>query len=238
MIKVEKDFNTIPPSLLDRTTERHRQKCIDASAYVESNRYKKDDTKAKLKEIYHNKCCYCEQSIADSYQQVEHFRPKATYYWLAHSWDNLFLCCDRCNGFKNDTFHIDGPQATYHNETGENFHHLEPQYRDSEQPRMINPEQENIENLLDFDRSGTISSQDNRVQYTITTCKIDRPESNYERKRLLDSLRNKISLRRRENKKDEIVGLIRDFKHESMDSENEYLAFRRWVVRNLKSGIL
>ncbi len=238
MIKVKKDFDDIPPSLLDNTTQRHRQKCINASAYVESDRYKKDDTKKLLKEIYHNKCCYCEQSIGDNYQQVEHFRPKAVYYWLAHSWDNLFLCCDRCNGFKSDTFGIDGAQARYQNETGLDIHHLEPGYRVSEKPQMINPEQEDVESLLEFDRSGSVSSKDSRVQYTITTCKVDRPESNYKRKKLLDSLLKKISLRRRENRESEIIGLVKDFKNESMDSENEYLAFRRWVLRNLSSGIL
>lgn len=67
--------------------------------------------------IQHNKCCYCEMRIRRDYNDVEHFRPKATasrlpgctskhgYWWLAYTWDNMLYACPGCNrSEKNDRF--------------------------------------------------------------------------------------------------------------------------------------
>ncbi len=60
----------------------------------------------------HYKCCYCEMKIAKSYNDVEHYRPKARalcapgakrdygYWWLAWTWANLLFSCPRCNRSK------------------------------------------------------------------------------------------------------------------------------------------
>ena len=59
--------------------------------------------------IQHYKCCYCEFKIAASYNDVEHYRPKAAadrtpgsgeshgYWWLAFTWENLLFACPSCN---------------------------------------------------------------------------------------------------------------------------------------------
>lgn len=56
-----------------------------------------------------HKCCYCEARIPQGYNDVEHYRPKASadrrpgcakthgYWWLAFSWDNLLFACPGCN---------------------------------------------------------------------------------------------------------------------------------------------
>lgn len=57
----------------------------------------------------HKKCCFCERLIGYS-GDIEHFRPKSAYsqtkgrkierpgyYWLAYTWDNLYLSCNDCN---------------------------------------------------------------------------------------------------------------------------------------------
>lgn len=55
------------------------------------------------------KCCYCEAKIPESYNDVEHYRPKAEadrlpgcaskhgYWWLAFTWANLLYACPGCN---------------------------------------------------------------------------------------------------------------------------------------------
>ncbi len=237
MIKVTKDLTKIPQSLVDKTTQKHRQKSIDAQKYVKSDRYKKEDTKKALQKIYNNKCCYCEKDISDSYQQVEHFRPKAIYYWLAHSWDNLLLCCDRCNGFKSDTFDIEGLKAHYKESDLSTIHILGRAYNSLEKPLFINPEIEDVEDKLSFDRSGKILSYDKRVQYTISKCKIDRPEANAKRKKLVDDFIKRVLSRLAEGKQNQVQDIIKDFMRETQNSKNEYLAFRRWVSRNLKTLI-
>lgn len=70
-----------------------------------------------LIEQQHYKCCYCEHSITESYNDVEHYRPKARavrlpgskethgYWWLAYTWENLLFSCPSCNrSAKNDLF--------------------------------------------------------------------------------------------------------------------------------------
>lgn len=54
----------------------------------------------------HRKCCYCEKLEEQAkYRDVEHYRPKAYYWWLAWTWDNLLFACMDCNrDHKKDQF--------------------------------------------------------------------------------------------------------------------------------------
>lgn len=62
-------------------------------------------TKAALRAAQHNKCCYCEQFQPTRNRDVEHYRPKTTYWWLTWTWENLMFSCDGCNRWaKNDLF--------------------------------------------------------------------------------------------------------------------------------------
>jgi len=106
---------------------------------------------------------------------------------------------------------------------------------------MIHPEFEDVESKLIFDEKGNIKSEDERVQYTIKTCKLDRTSANDSRKKILDDLKRKHNCKQFEYKfknDDErngaIKGLIFAFKEDSENPENDYLAFRRWFIRNLR----
>lgn len=56
------------------------------------------------------KCAYCETPFAVAgHGDVEHFRPKSTYWWLAYCLDNHLFSCQICNQtFKSDEFPIKG----------------------------------------------------------------------------------------------------------------------------------
>jgi uncharacterized protein (TIGR02646 family) len=54
--------------------------------------------KAHLHEMQHMKCCYCEQIHVPIHNDVEHYRPRSKYWWLAWTWDNLLFACRACNG--------------------------------------------------------------------------------------------------------------------------------------------
>lgn len=56
----------------------------------------------------HHKCWYCEKAVEMSDQPVEHFRPKATYWWLSWTWSNLHFACEQCNRHKGDRFELRG----------------------------------------------------------------------------------------------------------------------------------
>ncbi len=43
-------------------------------------------------------CAYCQGQLTPSDRgDVEHFRPKSAYWWLAYAFDNYLLSCARCN---------------------------------------------------------------------------------------------------------------------------------------------
>jgi hypothetical protein len=56
----------------------------------------------------HNKCAYCETPAkVVAYGDVEHFRPKSKYWWLAYSYENYLVSCTLCNQkYKKDYFEI------------------------------------------------------------------------------------------------------------------------------------
>lgn len=66
--------------------------------------------KKQLKAETHNKCAYCEADTAVvAHGDVEHFRPKSRYWWLAYCYDNYLYSCQICNqSFKGDLFTIRG----------------------------------------------------------------------------------------------------------------------------------
>lgn len=62
----------------------------------------------------HNKCAYCESDVAHAaHGDVEHFRPKKTYWWLAFCTDNYVFSCQICNQtHKSDHFPLAGVALT------------------------------------------------------------------------------------------------------------------------------
>lgn len=66
--------------------------------------------KAQLKVESYEKCAYCEADTAVvAHGDVEHFRPKDTYWWLAYCYDNYTFACQICNqSYKGVHFPISG----------------------------------------------------------------------------------------------------------------------------------
>jgi uncharacterized protein (TIGR02646 family) len=63
--------------------------------------YRHKSLKEALEAIFQKKCAYCEtQYEVAGYLEVEHYRPKNAYYWLAADWSNLLPSCKRCNNGK------------------------------------------------------------------------------------------------------------------------------------------
>lgn len=66
------------------------------------------ESKAQLLAESFNKCAYCETPTrVVMYGDVEHFRPKSVYWWLAYSYENYLPSCGACNQeYKKDFFEI------------------------------------------------------------------------------------------------------------------------------------
>ena len=71
-----------------------------------SGKWKK--AKDQLKAESHGKCAYCEASTNTvAHGDVEHFRPKSKYWWLAFCYDNYLYSCQICNqSFKSNSFPV------------------------------------------------------------------------------------------------------------------------------------
>jgi uncharacterized protein (TIGR02646 family) len=65
-----------------------------------------------LEKLFHRKCAYCESfPTGTAAWDVEHFRPKAHYYWLSYEWTNLYLSCSLCNQARKDLPTWDEPTS-------------------------------------------------------------------------------------------------------------------------------
>lgn len=67
------------------------------------------ESKAQLLVESNNKCAYCETPTrVVAYGDVEHFRPKSIYWWLAYSYENYLPSCTACNQeYKKDFFKLE-----------------------------------------------------------------------------------------------------------------------------------
>ena len=247
MIKIDKP-EKVPDSLngtktIEKRNEIIKNECFPNKKNINSfsnnletygKYYKTDDIKKNLKETYSGKCCYCEQKIEQF--PVEHYRPKSIYYWLAYSWDNLLFCCPKCNEYKSNKFEVERKVSISDFDIS-NIHKLRDLYDDFEKPTIINPEKENITNKLSFTKDGNIFSTDERVSKTIKSCKIDRDDLNERRSELYKDFEGKITSRLFEIKngnidsKIKLDGFIEDFKKDSENTKNDFLAFRRYILK-------
>ncbi len=190
MIRIFKDFNAVPPSLLSSKNEAAFLDMTTTAKYdnQHDSRYKGQGVKEALGGIYHDKCAFCEKKLLDMDKHCEHFRPKKSranvrkcdtsfaYYWLAISWGNLLQVCGRCNSFKGNCFDILGTRATYNGETLADLQNKSSEYNQLERPLFFNPEQENPKDFLLFNRKAMILSANSRMRYTIRICNLNRAE--------------------------------------------------------------
>lgn len=253
MIKINKDFSAIPDSLKlpfeeyfpngvtspPRTTHLRRMEVINNRKYTDldvfNSRYKQEDVKVALKNIYNNKCAFCEQRVEQS--QIEHYRPKKVYYWLVFSWDNLIVACAFCNQYKGVNFDLSGTPCEFANTDANilKIHNSSFDYDRIERPKMVNPEVTDPLGKIEFEKNGIISSRDISFAYTIETCKIDRIYLNDERRKLLNIFKRDIRSALIENEsvidqQIEISATIRKFIRDSKDLELPFLAFRRYAI--------
>jgi hypothetical protein len=65
--------------------------------------------KTQLKKESKGKCAYCEANTeVVAHGDVEHYRPKSIYWWLAYTYDNYLFACQICNqSYKSNNFPID-----------------------------------------------------------------------------------------------------------------------------------
>lgn len=69
------------------------------------------ESKKQLIAESNGKCAYCEANTKIvAHGDVEHYRPKSVYWWLAYTYDNYLYACQICNqSYKGDNFPLADP---------------------------------------------------------------------------------------------------------------------------------
>lgn len=176
MIIVDRHSVPPPPDLLDyhrREIERLRpifeaadgeysQKAID----FRMPRALQEQVRKTLIKLFRGKCAFCERDA----KEMERFRPRwraaradgsidlQHYWWLANDWENLYLCCPRCNARKINLFPVLGPVAS---PLGDRQSLID------EQPLLLDPCQDNPQEHLKFLSDGQVIALTERGAATI-----------------------------------------------------------------------
>lgn len=69
----------------------------------DSSKYGHKSIREQLKSCSHNKCFYCECSLVEGGDEVDHYREVSEYPELAYAWENLYLACSSCNDKAKDS---------------------------------------------------------------------------------------------------------------------------------------
>lgn len=182
MIKINKPAEA-PTVLRTRGEKRTRALCESydngqtqfSSDEFNRNIYSHKSVRQLLHSIQHGKCCYCEGYIDVKYSQVEHFRPKTHYYWLAYDWSNLLFACGDCNLAKGDSFPLKNPRSKARS------------HRDQitrEHPLLINPAEVNPARYIGFRNERAYAIKDNPIgETTIEVLELNRREALWKKRR-------------------------------------------------------
>lgn len=163
--------------------------------------------------LFSRKCAYCETPLAQlSSVNIDHFRPTAEsmnfegeahadgYWWLAYSWENLYLVCETCQRNKRNLF----PVARARAKPG-----AEGRFLRDERNYLIDPCVDQIESYLEFGEDGMVHvprfSPEHEVparqrgKVTIEILGLNRPELVAARQAEIKALREEWKLERTGN---------------------------------------
>jgi len=142
MIKLTRDRTRVPAGF---TGKKRIQKTLLLVEGMRGNALSFDSkiwkaAKKQLKAESHGKCAYCEAPVASvAHGDVEHFRPKSVYWWLAYCYDNYLYSCQICNeSYKGNEFPIFGKKR----------YELNPPFPTSFNPNVTKAELEAIADRL------------------------------------------------------------------------------------------
>lgn len=155
MIKINKSPN-VPVTLQNAPVPTN-------SSDVDRKIYRAADVRDQLMTDQGRKCAYCECRIRESYNDVEHYRPKNIYYWLGHKWDNLLYACEECNRtYKRANFPL----------RDETKRDLANQDISQEEPLIVNPVVEDPSRHIKFKRHMANPVTD-KGKYTVELFKLN-----------------------------------------------------------------
>lgn len=182
MIYVERDSVDCPGSLLPGGDgEREQMRIARFIQQPEAHRQQrlrfrilsKTDVFPAVLQLFAEKCAYCETPVMPVDEGIDHFRPRTSvaedprhpgYWWLANSWDNIFLACKACNAAKANRFPLEDEKRRAFIAGGEY----------DEQPLLINPTVDNPADHFVYDDQGYVAGATLRGRTTIALLRLNR----------------------------------------------------------------
>lgn len=220
-----------------------------------------DTVAIALKDLYNNKCAYCEKYCY--YPRVEHYRPKGRvtganpsangYYWLSYEWTNLLPSCHECNSVeaKGDKFPVNGLRKMQHATTGapplfdRSKNDYASDYLTPENPVYIHPEYcIDFFQHFDFDKTGRMTGLTHQGFTTVEELKLSNETLNGLRREIYNNhltrlekiifrFSRPVNPRPEEWLDEEITEWVSDLVKESLDHELQFTLFRKILVRKI-----
>jgi len=116
MRALTRDRNAVHRNFIGSNKKKFERELLENQRKIKRGELEKHDWvsdrwkagKDQLKIETGGKCAYCEAPTGVVYWgDVEHYRPKSKYWWLAYSYDNYLFTCVICNSkFKSNRFPI------------------------------------------------------------------------------------------------------------------------------------
>jgi uncharacterized protein (TIGR02646 family) len=244
----------------DLTAQKVAKKKISTSFYrgcnINGADKKEQDVVEALKNVYGNKCAFCESKKINP--DIEHFRPKRGitglkksqhrgYYWLCYEWTNLLPICYECNKSKGNQFPIlyEELRVSTPPETDDFLNCKELQYVNSplidEKPMLLHPEyDDNIEHNFKFDSKGKIIAVDTleRAETTIEVYKLNREDLLFFRKKEIDNIVEKFEVALTSEKEDIFQHCLSRLYEKSRNTDNEYSLLLKYTYENFEDVIV
>ncbi len=200
---------------------------IDYKNLPQNKNYRNSEIRKKLEKAHHKKCCYCETFLFEA-GEIEHFRPKKTYYWLENEYENLLWVCSTCNKHKSNKLPVKEIIA------------IEPDNVDvcdeKEELIMINPARsENINNFsIAFNKKCEITSENSLIQNTINICRLNRDALAEERRKIYQEFENIINEMKKKEQKENYQNYLNEKLISPLKENKElcYIAFRKFIIKN------
>src|SRR5882724_5240627 len=134
------------------------------------------DFKPLLRSIFHGKCAYCESNVdVAGHGDVEMYRPKSLYPYLAYDWHNLLYSCAICNQrYKKNQFPLKEKKARASAPSPESD-------TSAEEPLLLHPYFDQPQEHLSFSageetREVHVTGLNERGRTTIDVLGLNRPE--------------------------------------------------------------
>lgn len=177
------------------------------------SRYKENEVRSSLEQLFHGKCAYCEQRYAGTQpMDVEHWRPKGEvhfvdrpkqkpgYYWLAATWTNLLPSCIDCNrsryqldvvtrevinlGKANQFPLVPGTDPVSHH--GDDL--------STEQPLLVNPCEDEPDEHFEWNDEGVMFGRTSKGAASIRVYALNRSELVRDRRAVLRLLEYRLTV--------------------------------------------